>query len=227
MRLFFNRPELLYSKNRTKKLIETKGVSKKMKKLLSITLACAMVMSLFCVVPASAALGNTPYLFYTFEDGVGKIGNSSNHKTEVVEGGVNGSVYATQIDVVTTSAGSSISGTSKIAVNAGDVLRGSMWLKLPEAQATDSTGIASLILWGNTDTADGTTGKIEGSGYQFVTTKFDTQSTDWQKVTWEYTFKEDHIANGTYGTIKHIELRMNQNGGATRLPMAELIANIW
>ena len=41
-----------------------------MKKLLSITLALALVMSLFCVVPASATqlqLG-LPYLFEDFED---------------------------------------------------------------------------------------------------------------------------------------------------------------
>lgn len=187
-----------------------------MKKFLSIILAVTMIMSLFCVVPASADAGTASYFFYAFEDGVGKIGYSDNHQTSVVEGGANGSAYATQIDVITTSAGSGISGVKNLAVEAGDILRGSMWMKLPEAQAADSKGIASLILWGNTDTADGKTGKIEGGTYKFIGTKFDTQSTDWQKVTWEYKFKEDHVSGGEYGTIKSMELRMNQNGGGNK-----------
>ena len=46
-----------------------------MKKLLSIILACAMIMSLFCVVPASATMkGSTyHYVFEDFEDGVSSV----------------------------------------------------------------------------------------------------------------------------------------------------------
>ena len=40
-----------------------------MKKLISIILACAMLMSLFCIVPASAdSINSWPYVFEDFED---------------------------------------------------------------------------------------------------------------------------------------------------------------
>ncbi len=46
-----------------------------MKKLLSILLACALVMSLFCVVPASATMIGTTgiYVFEDFEDGTSSV----------------------------------------------------------------------------------------------------------------------------------------------------------
>lgn len=71
-----------------------------MKKLLSIILACAMIMSLFCVVPASATADATnqklPYAFEDFEgaDGTGSAGlvatNSTYAEVSVVEDATRG-----------------------------------------------------------------------------------------------------------------------------------------
>ena len=73
-----------------------------MKKLLSIILACAMMISLFCIVPASAeAVNSWPYVFEDFEDqtsSIYKTWATSDHGT-IVAGGADGSGYAVKYTV--------------------------------------------------------------------------------------------------------------------------------
>ena len=63
-----------------------------MKKIFSMILACAMIMSLFCAVPVSAEATfgtyELPYIYENFESGETLFASSTNgHNSEVVDSG--------------------------------------------------------------------------------------------------------------------------------------------
>ena len=144
-----------------------------MKKLLSITLAVALVMSLFCVVPVSAADYadfKLPYAFADFEDGKTVFGGRSDGKytSEVVDDATRGG-KVTQITVDDTVNGyqgniyDSTGYTVKPSIAVGDEITVSMWIK---TNAVLSKGQFSLYFNSN-----------------YLLYEFDKDNTDWQYVT--------------------------------------------
>jgi len=98
-----------------------------MKKLLSVILAVSLMMSLFCVVPASAEMINTwPYFFEDYEDAANSL--QSSVAATIVEGGANGSQYAGQYPVPASSASGDrdikiFAGSTNLLLETGDTIK--------------------------------------------------------------------------------------------------------
>lgn len=175
-----------------------------MKKLLSITLAVAMVMSLFCVVPASAAspaagVYKAPYWFEDFENGTSpfaeKVATEKNpvaYTSEVVStGDPERGMVAKMVVSGSTNDGGGIQGESSISIKVGDKITMSAWIK---SEQTLNKGELSLIFFPSV------------GGYKCWTLDFDKNNTDWQYVT-------KTITADWEGTTGGISYRWGNTGG--------------
>lgn len=167
-------------------LTKRKEIYKEMKKLLSILLACAMMMSLFCIIPVSAEEIRTwPYVFEDFEDqtsSIYKMWNKSDFGT-VVEGGADGSGYAVKYTVPASGGldlclvGNSLSNL----LETNDRFQVTMDMKLP----CEVIGLTELFLHYTKNNNPGFTKddfvKMESNIRPRL--KFDGTVTDWQKAT--------------------------------------------
>lgn len=167
--------------------IETKGVSKTMKKFLSIILAVAMIMSLFCMVSVSAAspaagVYKAPYWFEDFENGTSpfaeKVATTNNpltYTSEVLDTGDESRGMAAKMVVSgSVNDGASVQGEDSISVKVGDVITLSAWIKSEQALASKAR--LSFIFY---------PAETEGvvRGYHYWALDFDKNNTDWQYVT--------------------------------------------
>ncbi len=144
-----------------------------MKKLLSIILACAMIMSLFCVVPASAAVysnATLPYFFSDFENDTTVLPGAT-LTTDATHGGV-AKIATTASSPTDIEINSSAYGQgAHLAYDfvAGDQLTVSFWLKLSKPL---TEGAAMRVLFWDANTT-----------YSAVNLYIpDYTSTDWQYV---------------------------------------------
>ena len=172
-----------------------------MKKLLSMILACAMVMSLFCAVPVSAAVTageyRLPYVFEDFETGTTPFGNDhADNTSEIVDSGVAARGNVAQITTV----GAANEGPT-LEIPAGNVANGdtitvSMWIK---SNVALTKGEFSVIMWPGAAVTGANDWKV-------LTLSFDKTSTDWQHVS--QTFKLDFT-----GSTGEIQYRMGGGSG--------------
>ncbi len=184
-----------------------------MKKLLSMILACAMVMSLFCAIPAGAADASVehsfPYIIETFEDGdVSFLGASTDDRLipgeleSVVTAageGYGASENAAKVTYIGSGTNNNVIGNylynsngEKITVSAkkGDVFTATFWMKSEQNLA--ATNIL-LVLWSDTYWKNN------------AQVTFDGANKGWQKVTMSYTFPADY-------EVDTIELRFGNTG---------------
>lgn len=157
-----------------------------MKKLLSVILAVSLMMSLFCMVPASAEMINTwPYYFEDFEDGANSM--QSAVAATIVEGGADGSQYAGQYTVPATSAGRDlkiIAGSTNLVIRTGDTFKATADIKLSKA-ITPSAGQFYLHYTAANNSPNFTANGFLNVGGGYPAWRFDNTSTDWQKVSFE------------------------------------------
>ena len=110
-----------------------------MKKLLSVILAVAVVMSLFCMVPASAENINAwPYYYEDFEDNSNSM--QSSVAATIVENGADGSQYAGQYTVPASGNRSLkfIGGSTNNLLQTGDTFKATADIKLGSAISKSS-----------------------------------------------------------------------------------------
>ena len=182
-----------------------------MKKLLSIILACAMIMSLFCVVPASATYNATnqklPYAFEDFEgtDGTGATGlvasNSSDATVSVVADSARGGHVLKAESANNVQGGPTLISYAYKANKedtkesfcetfaANEVLSLSAWVKLGTVQASAALRFILFFEDGTNATLDAA---ISDPG----------NTTAWEKVSATYRFAAEK-------TIKKIEMRFH------------------
>ena len=158
-----------------------------MKKLLSVILSCAMIMSFFCVVPASAASWSSPYLFADFENSVqifssnagGSLqaeivdsGNASHGKVAQLTFGDPGKKFNTKLNY----------GGYELApsINIGDKITFSMWIKSSTKLSNANFSIISMAM-------SDYEGTLSNGAHQLWTIPFDKNSTEWQYVTKTFT----------------------------------------
>ncbi len=157
-----------------------------MKKLLSVILAVSLIMSLFCVVPASAEMINTwPYYFEDFEDGANSM--QSAVAATIVEGGADGSQYAGQYTVPATSSGRDLKilvGSTNLVIRTGDTFKATADIKLSKA-ITPSAGQFYLHYTAANNSPNFTVNGFLNVGGGYPAWSFDNTSTDWQKVSFE------------------------------------------
>ncbi len=186
-----------------------------MKKILSMTLVIGILIGILGVAPVSALTKddyNLPYYFCDHENSIYQNGiEFTNHaNSELVEGGVNGSGYCAKITDPATQIGEGVAfddcavatpepANISYAVNAGDTFRLSFWVKFGQ-QMTKNRASFTLISALSTggyilDPATNTHPIVHG----------DETSTDWQKITFEWTAPQAC-------TIKYVILRI-ANGG--------------
>ena len=175
-----------------------------MKKLLSITLAVAMIMSLFCVVPASAANATVefPYVLVDFEDGntIFYEGNNPPYNLEIVDSGIAARGKVQKIVVGGSANGGPGTSLPSATIGIGDKITFSAWIK--SEQVLKSANL-SLIFYPTE--VEGTTGKVYS--YTQWSLPFDKNNTDWQYVTttitadWEGTTGAFSYRWGTTGGL--------------------------
>lgn len=158
-----------------------------MKKLLSIILACAMVMSLLCVVPVSAAeavvysSAKLPYFFSDFENGVTALPGKP-----IVEDDERGDVACISTvdeEVTDVEIASNAYEECHIAYNfeEGDYVTASFWLRLSEPLSQKNESLPStirILLWS------------EGTHVSLYCHIPDPTSTEWQYVSAATCFSE-------------------------------------
>ncbi len=189
-----------------------------MKKLLSMILAVAMVMSLFCAVPAGAASTpvehSFPYIIENFEDGdVSFFGETENRvpgeKEAIATAAGEGYAASENAAKITykgnantignylyNSDGSYITGKAK----KGETFTASFWMK--SEQKLNATNLL-LVLW------------APGNYWRHnAQVTFDGTNNGWQKVTMSYTYAVD-------ADIERIELRFGNTGATNRVVDAE------
>ena len=174
-----------------------------MKKLLSIILAIAMIMSLFCVVPASAANATVefPYVLVDFEDGntVFKEGNNPVFDLEIVDSGVAARGKVQKCVVSGSTNGGPGTSLPSATIGIGDKITLSAWIK--SEQVLKSANL-SLIFY--PAEVEGTTGATYS--YTSWVLPFDKDNTDWQYVT-------TTITSDWEGTTGAFSYRWGTTGG--------------
>ncbi len=183
-----------------------------MKKILSIVMCVALLMSVMFVIPVSAAATSDTYYMNDFENGRENISSWSDHnRVTLAAGGAYGSKYAGRVVADDYNYGSDIlkygAGTAqRFEAHSGEIFEASMLMKLETPQAADSAGQCMLILW--------TDGTISGTAtYKIIISSFDKTSTDWQRVNFKYIFTQDVLddpaTTSKFEGIKKVEIRMN------------------
>lgn len=177
-----------------------------MKKLLSVILAVAMIASLFCVVPASAAAAvyGWPYNHIGFEDGETRLSpNEVGSSTiEIVDGGALGTDKAAKMTIDTAkytfyrlcnSNKGLITGEDYV-ITAGDTVKFSMYVKIPYAY---QTGNIRFMMHSSSSGKfiDSTNDGLSGDVATFNPALIDT----WQKVSFEYVAPVTATIDGSYG----------------------------
>ncbi len=186
-----------------------------MKKLLSIILACAMIVSLFCVVPASATYNTTHQKFpYVFEDFEGPDGNGAN-------GIVAGNASGTTVSVVTdaTRGGHVLKGETANNTQGGPTL---LSYAYKENEADTQESFLETFAAGETITINAWVkmGTVQDAArlrfIAFTTSSHVTldatvpspkNTTSWQKVSATYTFEAET-------TVRKIEMRLHATSQA-------------
>jgi len=178
-----------------------------MKKLLSVILAVAMIASLFCVVPASAAAAvyGWPYNHIGFEDGEARISQSEvgSATVSVVDGGALGTDKAAKMTIDTAkftfyrlcnSNKGLITGEDYV-ITAGDTVKFSMYVKIPYAY---QTGNIRFMMHSSSSGAFIDSNATDGLSGDLAT--FDpTLLNTWQKVSFEYVAPVTAKIDGSYG----------------------------
>ncbi|MBQ3118672.1 MAG: hypothetical protein IJC10_02770 [Clostridia bacterium] len=191
-----------------------------MKKFLSIILATAMIMTIFCAVPASAedapapVVNDWPYYLNNVENGEARlrVRDGGGATAEAVDGGAFGSKKAIKCTLGTNNApfcltktdSSMIYGNDNI-VYAGDTVKFSAYVKIPyayqtgnftfmmhfDSNQTATPGVATTLSGG------GYYGSVEGQKGDCLT--FDPTKVDvWQKIQVSYTAPVTRAINGDY-----------------------------
>ncbi|MBO5733853.1 MAG: hypothetical protein J6R66_03060 [Clostridia bacterium] len=179
-----------------------------MKKLLSIILACAMIMSLFCVVPASATEETNQVLPYIFEDfeTTCMLSKGDAHTVTAVDSGdaAHGKVAHISVPAgttgnndtpnITTSGYGDVDYKIKETFKANDKLIVSFDYKLLREIAASANhnnvvqGGIQIILWDNEKEA-------YAAGYSSNFMQFDNR-TNWQHITKTITIPADFTVDG-------------------------------
>ena len=157
-----------------------------MKKLLSVILAVSLIMSLFCMVPASAESINTwPYYYEDFEDNASSLTNLT-----VVENGVNGSGYAAQYTDTKNTENDDFSFDSSFKgwICNGDTIKFTAKLKLAQEIDEDEARLLFHIT-GGSNTLYNEEAYPDGNawftvGGKYLNFSFDRTSTDWQTMSY-------------------------------------------
>ena len=158
-----------------------------MKKTLAIVLTLAMCFGILCV-PAmasdSTAAHDFPYMLCNYENEVVNIAGG-----QIVEGGMGGSGHALQVTFTASNddhlLSDKMTGSFNTVIPAGSTLRVSFWVKLSEATATNAS--FTLISY-----------QLENAGQGTATKLSNTSSTEWQKVSIDYTANVDTDMKNTY-----------------------------
>jgi len=180
-------------------------------KILSIALIMGMMLSLLSITPVSASdttvADGLPYFFNDFEDGKAIFSGSN---ISVVDGGVGGSGKAMKITEGNTdtcpdyhlrnSLGSQLSGT----IPAGATVKVSFWLKNSTPLTQCDFSIISFDIASKIDYPKGTGDK---------------NSTEWQKVEFEFTTSDDATFNSMMFRTGNVGLNCNPVvGGSASAP---------
>lgn len=160
---------------------------KTIKKSLAIVLALAVCLSVICV-PASATASTSandfPYMLCNYENDIVNVGGGT-----IVEGGVGGSGHALQVTFTAANddhlLSDKMTGSFNPTIPAGSTLRVSFWVKL--SQAADANASFTLLSY-----------QLVNAGQDNAAKLSNPSSTDWQKVTINYTAATETVVSNTY-----------------------------
>lgn len=176
------------------------------RKILSIALVLGMMLSVLSITPVGASdtavADSLPYFFNDFEDGVSIFSQTN---TSIVDGGIGGGKALQIVEGNTDtckdyhirkSSGSQLSGT----IPAGATVKVSFWLKISTPLTQCDFSIISFDI-------SSKIGYPKGTG--------DKTSTQWQKVSFEFTTSEDATFNSMMFRTGNAGLNCNPVVGGT------------